>query len=248
VGKVLKIALFVTGVIVVTGIVFYIRRPREPIYEGRPLSVWIVGNDSDKASEAMWLAGTNAIPTLFRMLRAKDSALKLKLISLARKQRIVPINYVSALERNQRAASAFGMLGASGSQAVPGLIQVFEEGISTESKRLTAFALGSIGPPAKEATPCLLRGMADPDYAVRQSIVRALGQIKSEPALVVPVLIKSLTDPVESVRVDSVFALEGFGPDAKAAVPALTESLRDADAAVSSLAAHALKQIKGEDE
>src|SRR5205823_6495064 len=70
--------------------------PPEQVYQGRPLSVWLRGftddkimdsdQDRDRTYKAVRQIGTNAIPTLLQMLGAKDSALKLKLIALAKKQ------------------------------------------------------------------------------------------------------------------------------------------------------------------
>ena len=48
--------------------------------------------------------GTNAIPTLLRMLRARDSSFKLKLISLAQKQHFIKFDFVPAGQRNRLAA------------------------------------------------------------------------------------------------------------------------------------------------
>jgi len=74
-------------------------RLREPVYQGRRLGDWLAAYKMDglagveswqvrveqqKADEAVRHAGTNALPVLLRMLRAKDSALKVKCVELAR--------------------------------------------------------------------------------------------------------------------------------------------------------------------
>ena len=66
------------GVIVWQGL-----REREPVYQGKPLSVWLqrynthgsfIGlRPEPMADEAVRQIGTNAIPTLLHMLRAHDS-------------------------------------------------------------------------------------------------------------------------------------------------------------------------------
>jgi hypothetical protein len=246
VGTARKITLFALLALIVVGMGFYIFYPREPIYKGRPLSAWLERGDSAEAREAMESAGTNAIPILLHMLRAGDFPVKLKLIALVHRLPFVKSVYITAPERNQRAASAFGMLGANAGDAVPPLIRIYDEGASTNSICLTAFALGSIGPPAKAAIHSLLRGVASRDADIRKSAIRALGQIRSDPETVVPVLsTDGLKDSVELIRVDSVFALENFGTNARSAIPALTDSLHDASAAVRSLSAHALNKIGG---
>ena len=105
------IALAVLFVALVGVIVWQVAQPAdEPIYKGKPLSGWLkayVNNakSSDdpqllKVNEAVRQAGTNAIPTLLRLLRAKDSALKLKLMDLAEIQHIIKIRFTPAEELN----------------------------------------------------------------------------------------------------------------------------------------------------
>src|SRR6266481_6657560 len=97
------IALLLVPAVVLIA-VFYFLPPREPVYAGEPLSFWLKGYDPvegsepgrQKADEIMREAGTNAIPTLLRMLRQHDSPWKLKLIALAQKQHIIPIRHVEA--------------------------------------------------------------------------------------------------------------------------------------------------------
>ena len=58
--------------------------PREPLYQGKPLSYWLQGcigtNPSSRSwrqsTDAVQAIGTNAIPTLLRLLQAQDSALQ----------------------------------------------------------------------------------------------------------------------------------------------------------------------------
>src|SRR5437870_12631878 len=93
-------------------------RPREPSYQGKPLSVWLEGynpyrtSDSGvlveqpewrKADESVRHLGTNAIPTLLKMLRARDTAFKTRLMRLAQKQHIVKIKWTSAAVLNAEA-------------------------------------------------------------------------------------------------------------------------------------------------
>jgi hypothetical protein len=86
-------------------------REREPVYKGKPLSVWLnayrlhglagvetwqVRVEQQKADEAVRQAGTNALPTLLRMLQAKDSAFKVRLMNLAERQHFINIKYTPA--------------------------------------------------------------------------------------------------------------------------------------------------------
>jgi HEAT repeat protein len=52
-----------------------------------------------------------------------------------------------------------------------------------------------MGPPAKEAVPMLIAALEDPDWSVRRSAARALGQIGPEAAPAVPALMQLLKSP-----------------------------------------------------
>src|SRR6478609_8731880 len=85
---------------IVGGIAWQVLRPREqePVYQGQPLSVWLEGYlskfkwngpERQKADEAMRQIGTNALPTLLRLIKANDSASVRELYRLAQKQHVI---------------------------------------------------------------------------------------------------------------------------------------------------------------
>src|SRR5688572_18718533 len=92
-----------------------------PVYQGKPLAKWLEGYIHDpkdyrpateqpqwqQADAAARGLGTNALPTLLRMLRAKDSSFGFTVTRLASKQRLFKIRYTSAAELNERASMAF---------------------------------------------------------------------------------------------------------------------------------------------
>ena len=205
-------------------------REREPVYQGKPLSSWLRAYDAleqpqqvREAHEAVNQAGTNAIPTLLRLLRARDSALKVKLMALAQRQHFIKVEYTPATVWNWVAPFAFGESGAKAQNTVPELVEIANGDISPASKTGAIMALGCIGPSAKEAVPSLLRWATNANANVRSSSIVALSNIGAEPDRVVPVLINAVHDP--NFRTSAVLALENFGPDAKSAVPALLELL-----------------------
>ena len=224
----------------------------EPVYGGKPLSVWLGGYYINnvgvfpKADEAVQHIGTNAIPTLLHFLRARDSNLKLKFIALAQRLHVININFVPAYSRNYAAMKAFRVLGADARDAVPALVKILEQNISEESQYQTALALGSIGSPAKKAVPALLRLAADTNNPSRRPAASALAKIQAEPELVVPVLIKLLQDPQPGVRLGAADSLRSFGAAAKPAVPTLIKIFQDPENAVRVHATNALKAIDPE--
>ena len=240
----------------------FFRGEPEPVYQGKRLTKWLevytgpITTDHEKqlkeADDAVRHIGTNAIPTLLRMLRARDSALTLKLVALAQKQHLVKIHYVQRLLSNVQAQMAFLALGAEAKDAVPALVTIYEDNISPDSRICTIVALRNIGPDAKAAVPLLLRVATDtntPDQnarTVRRSAIYALGHIHSEPQSVLPALIKALNDPDTRIRGQAAGSFAEFGPDAKATVPILFKLLEDQDLIVRINAAEAIKNIDPE--
>jgi len=227
---------------------------REPMYQGKSLSKWLEGYSfqSDpftplkerpewqQADRAVRHLGTNAVPTLLGVLRARDEPWKLTLLRLAAKQGLF-IPYISATERNLCGAMAFASLRGTASNSVPALVQIYKENRSKESRNAVVIALGNIGPEAERAVPCLLDAAVDSDFSIRFNALTALGEIHAQPELVVPVLVAALRNMDES-RVAAEDALGDFGAEAKAAVPSLVKLLKD-EPPPRSFAASALKRI-----
>jgi HEAT repeat protein len=233
----------------------------EPVYQGKRLGSWLKdyripyggyrmfgwADVPQKADEVVRQAGTNALPTLFRMLRAKDSSLKFKLMDLVIRQHIIKLDFTLGVDLNWRACQAFRVLGAEAQSAVPALIEIANQNISPSSRYCAIRAVGSIGPSANGAVPALLRWAINPDAGVRCSAIFALGKIGAEPDRVVPVLMNALHDPRPDVRINAVRALVQFGPKARLAVPALLEILSTAqDGTQRSHAEYVLKAIDPE--
>src|SRR5262249_51540363 len=74
---------------------------REPGNQEKPVSLWLKGFELNapaagptfnEAVESVRHAGTNALPTLLNLLRARDSDLKHRVIALARKQHLIRID------------------------------------------------------------------------------------------------------------------------------------------------------------
>ncbi len=211
------------------------------------MSEWLAAYNgpSPETDEAVRRLGTNAIPTLLRMLRAKDSRVTAKVVRLVQKQHLIKFAYTYDFQKNGAAARAFDSLGADAKDAVPELIKIFEKNISANSQNYTAWALGAIGPPAAKAVPLLLRASTETNYT-RRNAIYALGKIHAEPELVVPALTNLLTNPDRDVRASTISSLELFGSGAKSAVPVLIQSLNDPNPPVRKLARSALQKIDPE--
>ncbi|MDB6022679.1 MAG: repeat protein [Pedosphaera sp.] len=251
------IAIFLlAAIIVATSAAIFLFAPRQPVYQGKPLAYWLQGYDNPQykygedwhnADEAMHHSGTNAIPTLLRLLRMQDSRLELRLLKFAQRQHFVPISHIPAAARNSEAARGFQALGPQASNAVPALVKIFTETDSKPSRDAAAAALGWLGPAASSAVPALLRGATNPDEAVRFAAVSALNQIHARAELVVPALIQALRSPDAGIRTDAAFLLGSYGAEARPAIPLLLQLSKGADVSMRFYAAYALKQIQPPD-
>jgi HEAT repeat protein len=245
------ITLFTLLAIAVTWHFLRLREP-EPTYKGKPLGFWlkgydpqnkIAGSEWQEADEAIRHTGTNAIPALLRMLKAKDSAPMLKMIDLMDRQHVVKNPFTRASDLNNRASRGLQRLGIDATNAVPALVEIFNQGISTPSANGAAFALGVMGPAAKSAVPSLLSAARDQNPERRTLAIYALGQICAEPETVVPVITTALHDPDVNVRRMAVVALGLYEKSARPAIPALMQSLNDPDYEIRRFALYSLQAI-----
>lgn len=215
--------------------------PREPLFEGRPLTSWlerhVPTSSADppfnspgwkKADEALRHFGTNAIPTLLKMIRAKDPPpFVLRIVEVSRRRRWTSINYRYALQRNEEAEYAFQVVGTNAVSAVPALIKIYEDNLSPSSQRCAALALAHIGRGAQAAVPIFLRRFNHTNADVRFYAVSAIMTIGGDASVVVPALASALKDTSINVRWNALVALSSFGSRARSAVPEILEMLKD---------------------
>jgi hypothetical protein len=181
----------------------------EPVYNGKPLSYWLepyaysifqrkVSTETipsrEEADTALRQIGTNAIPTLLRMLRAHDSPLRIKFLQLTYRAPYFPIHYRPASIINVQAMQAFRVLGPDASCAIPDLVKILDENISLSSSLHTAVVLASFGSDAKMAVPSLLRAAVSTNQSMRFAAAFALHQI--DPETYPPVAITSVQAPI----------------------------------------------------
>ncbi len=252
------------GLAVVGGVawVLFLRSEPEPVYQGKRLSAWLqLISDPDfrkrkgyirEAQLAVRHCGTNALPTLLRWLRAKDSPVTLELLTLAGKQHFITIHHLPAANRNQVAADAFELLGAEGKAAVPALVEIFDEKISPASRYYAAVSLAWFGPAAKAAGPSFARAAGETNMTgyygmlLRHHAILSLASIHAEPGIAIPVLNAGLSDDDWQIRLDCISALGSFEDAAKPAVSNLFGLLRDPEPPVRQAAAIIIKRIDPE--
>jgi len=213
----------------------------EPVYQGRPLRSWLdhhVASSSARprygspgwkeADEAIRHIGTNAIPTLVAMLRAKDPpAFVLKWMDWLRRHGVPGMPLRRAMSGHEEAEYAFGMLGANGVSAVPELVEIYRRNISESSQMNAALALGHIGRGAEAALPVLLANFTHTNEYVRFHAVSAVMNIGGQPAVVIPALTRALKHPFVSVRWNSPVGLSMYGRRATEAVAEIQKMVDD---------------------
>lgn len=110
-----------------------------------------------------------------------------------------------------------------------------------EMRRTAAESLGKIGD--RGSIDSILPLVQDPEEAVRQAAVTAMGRVRPAATdMIVALLAQALGDPVESVRQAAVVAIGEIEPGPRLLEP-IVGLLRSADAAIRKAAARALLQI-----
>jgi hypothetical protein len=165
-------------------VVWQLLRLREPSYQHKPLSAWLADFDfesahsPDNASKAVRSIGTNAFPTLKRMLRARDPLWTKAMIALDDRQSVIQVHVTRANIIRYRAVQGYSALGAAAKQEVTALIQLMDSESDVEVRSDVATALGGIGPEAKAAIPLLSKAAEDQNSVLRTSSLSALVNIQ----------------------------------------------------------------------
>jgi hypothetical protein len=137
VGKRCRILLLIFVIAVVGGIAWLASKPDDPVYQGRHLSEWVDDNyqshlavsrpglskgAQERAENAIRHIGTNALPTLLKMIRYTDSPLKKEIMALADKQRLITVSIYNEDYYHDSAYTAFMVLGPVAKPVVPNLV------------------------------------------------------------------------------------------------------------------------------
>ena len=160
--------------------------------------------------------GSNAVPSLARLLDYQDPFFRVRAWALAP---ILPKQWARALTAKVRPLEASAVRVAA-------------------SK-----SLALLGPQAAAAVPSLLRTLRDPEPFIAMQAASTLGRI-GKPS--VSGLSKALSDKKPVIRHAAAFGLGEAGSAAKPAVPQLIQRLEDYDAQVRATSAYSLSLISCE--
>jgi hypothetical protein len=279
-----RMAMGVILAALIVGLGWEVVREREPVYQGKPLSFWMEcltnppGNGplrdnwnshyggwqnsrwsftkQKELGKAMAEIGTNAVPFLRKMVRYRDTPLKLKLERIAERQSLIRFDFHSEAEMHYKAAAAcLEANSAVRDQLVRDWIQYWEdEGGESQADSeaydrsfvaslcfLTALNRG-LGPTSVE--PLTRAWTNATDARVRRMTAAALHQLPAP--LIVPILLSNLENPSAEYRSQSILQLWYFTNAAPIITPALMRKLDDKDGNVRSEATNALRRIAPE--
>jgi hypothetical protein len=239
-------------------------REREPVYQGKRLSVWLdqyaanhgAGGNRElegQAEAAIRQIGTNAIPFYLELIATKDSPLKIWLRMSVPETWLSRLHLHASSDYRLRGELGIMALGGDAKPAIPGLIASLSD--KNPDVRFSALeALRVLGPLAADASPSLIKCLRDPDLRVAVSAVESLDSIRQKPEQAVPMLMELLARPTDPQRQASfgilhhvaIRSLGQFGAQAKPAVPVLLGFLNDTKTYVRLDATNALKAIDPE--
>ena len=186
------------------------------------------------AAEAVRKMGTNSFPFLLALLHKEDSDLKIRLLTLLKKQSWLKVSPISAEQRHAQALAALHELG---SLASPFWRALLVDKKATQTLRASAAVqLGSLVAEPQETIPLLLKETDEPVLGTCAN--SAIVHYGAETAG--PILLQYVGGTNVNLEAQAMRVLQSFGTRAKGAVPSLLRRLECADAAIRERAATTL--------
>lgn len=162
----------------------------EPHYQGRPLSDWLRGFESDtlearwQSAEAVRHIGTNALPLLITRLQhqppLQEPQWKQKLRVWLSKQSLITINLPRPASVRRETLAALDALGPSAKAAIPAVEKLLHENPPDPQAVLV---LARLGP---DAVPALTRALTNDEKAIRLGARACLEMLASDSAILYP--------------------------------------------------------------
>jgi HEAT repeat protein len=255
-----QIGLFVGLGLVIIAAAFIALRPREPVYQGRPLKVWLRAMEcrpgwgesvqSAQAREAVLNMGTTAVPYLVKIIHQKGSGLNpgYKKFFYERtrgwprgltRHLPVPLDYPYQLQMN--AAGALAQIGRPTNVVLLELTALLHREYPP-LREVAAQALAKLG---DDAIPSLRLSLKDRYPGVQLASANSLWRIREDVTESIPILAQLLGETTNfyDFRWRAARVLGDMGPKAQPAVQALTQALKDPENFVRFNVARALGSI-----
>ena len=268
------VALVLFAGLVICGGVLFFSGPREPSFQGKSLSAWIVPFAKQSPSGVMTPGGppalqslesvrhavrqmvTNAVPFLVARMNARERLWHRKLRELAQKQRATASLLDDPAVGQIRAIRSLAVLGTNATEAIPGLINHLTNNLTSSH---AIYALTSMGTQGFQA---LLNQTTNRNPAIRSRLrielmMRppiAFGiQSTNDPShqFYLSALVRYAQDPEPSYRMMALGRLVAAGlgrglttNELNLVVPVLLSSLGDSNAGIRLAAMNALSNIR----
>jgi hypothetical protein len=233
-----SLLLLIPCLAIVIGLLTLPRREHEPLYQGQPLSHWVLlsqrDDRSDEADKAISEIGTNALPLLMKWIRYELPGWRGK---LAKDNHPILQRFVGSFGTTKRelladaSLGAFRILGTNAASAIPELTGLMRNASTPQTAFRAMVALSQIG---TNGLPPLISAIQNPQYPLRQKAVLTIVFMPASPAscaVTTPLLIQCLSNTTDQ-RIPPVAAM-GLGRDKYApqlAIPALARCLVNAGA------------------
>lgn len=223
---------------------FFALRPREPVYNGRPLSAWlndlVMGTDGsqrDMAVDAIRHIGPPAVPHLVQLMRARESKFERKLRELLARQKLVRFTYGHQQWQERqywnpmKAMRAFEALDTNGTSGAAAVIELFDDYYVGHT---AAQATQQMGQPVVNH---LIAALDSRNPRARAEAAWSLGMLfRADAAPAVPALLNHLRDASPEVRANCAMALARIHSrrklDSAPVVTALIQQLHDTNSHV----------------
>src|SRR5258708_2430581 len=169
-GKKRGILLAVLFVALAGGLVWMLSRPSEPVYQGKPLSVWLKECNGWDTNQAAFVAvreiGTNAIPALLKTIQSGDPPFQRLILELNRRQSLVDFPFRETWPQRWAACEALYAMGTNAKPAFAALTNLISD---TNTVIYGAVALAGMGP---DGIPPLLVALTNQNAFIRHEAVR----------------------------------------------------------------------------
>lgn len=284
-----KKGILVTAAIAGLAVFALVIRPREPVYQGRSLSDWLkdvrapnssIPTNSLKnlsALHAVRKIGSDGVPFLIWLLRAKDTWWKLRWNRLAQDHTAIQFQFAKAETSQELALKGLWALGSHAQPALPYL----DERLLHDRSTMTGRTLGAIGRPAvpvlsnavlhatnvetrfvalealawwvptncsDAVVPVLLDSMKTESFeSLKIVAARRLAEARMYEDEVVPLLLRGMEMSENDTRADSARALLNFPDSARKHLPEIRKLAEDHDIVARNGALDVLRELSETD-
>jgi HEAT repeat protein len=220
----------ILGAVAVT-IVFGVRGPREPAYQGKALSRLLEDVASSKsdldagesAATGIRQLGTNCIPVLLTLLQQREHPLTTKTKWLIERYGPDWVRFSDPGEQRVRGMYGFVVLGPLARSATPALSNLVQQ---PDIAWQVAWALGALGEGGVEA---LVLTLTNSHKRVRLASICALGHWRTN-TVAANALTRLLEDKDYEIRAATAEAVGHLDEAAPVVVPALVKGMADTNA------------------